>query len=317
MTRRIIFMGTPAFAVGTLNALVEAGHNVAAVITAPDKPAGRGRQPRASAVKERALELGLPLLQPERLRDPGFIAELDRINADLYVVVAFRMLPEVVWNKPPLGTINLHASLLPQYRGAAPINWAVINGERTTGLTTFKLQHAIDTGDILLQQTMDIGPDETAGELHDRMMVLGARLVVRTVDGLFAGTLHGTPQSIPDGTPLRSAPKLTPENTRIDVQAPAQRIHDLVRGLSPFPGAWCRWTDATGTTTHFKVLRTEVLDIPATRPAGSIDAREGSLVLHCSDRLLRLVEVQAEGRRRMYGEDFLRGLRDVRNVALA
>lgn len=317
MTRRIIFMGTPGFAVGTLNALVEAGHDVAAVVTAPDKPAGRGRQLRASAVKERALELGLRVLQPERLRAPEFIAELDAINAGLYVVVAFRMLPEAVWQLPPLGTINLHASLLPQYRGAAPINWAVINGEHTTGVTTFKIQHAIDTGDILLQEPIPIGPDETAGELHDRMMAIGAQLIVRTVDGLFAGTLTATPQQASEGMPMHTAPKLTPDNTRINVNAPAQRIHDLVRGLNPFPGAWCQWNEAGDASVHFKVLRTEVVEGAATKSPGTIDNLHGSLVLHCTDGLLQLAEVQAEGRRRMSGSEFLRGLRDVSGITLS
>ena len=194
--QRIIFMGTPEFAVGTLNALVLARIEVAAVITAPDKPAGRGRQMRGSAVKERALELNIPVLQPPKLKDAAFLDELDQINASLYVVVAFRMLPEAVWNRPEYGTVNLHASLLPDYRGAAPINWAVINGEHTTGVTTFKIQHAIDTGDILLQEPLEIGPDETAGELHDRMMSIGASLMVRTVHGL--STINNCrPQVIP------------------------------------------------------------------------------------------------------------------------
>lgn len=317
MTRRIIFMGTPEFAVGTLNALHQAGYDVAAVVTAPDKPAGRGQQLRASAVKQRALELGIPVLQPERLRAPEFIAELDAIHADLYVVVAFRMLPELVWNKPPLGTINLHASLLPQYRGAAPINWAVINGERTTGVTTFTIQHAIDTGDLLLQETIAVGPDETAGELHDRMLASGAALIVRTVAGLFDGTLTPVPQRVPGNATLHAAPKLTHDNTRIDVHAKAQRIHDLVRGLSPFPGAWCRWHAADGSSMHFKVLRTELLKGAPTKAPGTIEAHGGSLVLHCTDGLLRLVEVQAEGRRRVHGDDLLRGLRDTTGITLS
>ncbi len=317
MTRRIIFMGTPEFAVGTLNALTAAGHDVAAVVTAPDKPAGRGRQLRAPAVKQRAIELGIPVLQPERLRAPEFIAELDDINADLYVVVAFRMLPEMVWQRPPLGTINLHASLLPQYRGAAPINWAVINGEHTTGVTTFTIQHAIDTGDILLQEPIPVSPDETAGELHDRMMAIGAQLIVRTVDGLFAGTLTPEPQQALHEASLHAAPKLTQHSTRIDVQAHVQCIHDLVRGLSPFPGAWCKWNEADGTSMHFKVLRTELFSGTATRPPGTLEVRDGSLVMHCTDGLLRLVEVQAEGRRRMNADEFLRGLRDVSGIALS
>src|SRR5579871_5161312 len=205
-TVKIVFMGTPEFAVASLDALVDAGCNIVAVITSPDKPAGRGMQVSQSAVKKYALEKGLKVLQPEKLKNEEFLKELRSLAADLQIVVAFRMLPELVWNMPPMGTVNLHGSLLPQYRGAAPINWVIINGETETGVTTFKLQHDIDTGNILLQEKMPIGPDETAGELHDRMKATGANLLVRTIDGLIAGTLTGMPQeNLPD---LRHAPKI-------------------------------------------------------------------------------------------------------------
>src|ERR1700761_4827729 len=199
---RIVFMGTPEFAVASLDAIVQAGYQVVGVVTAPDKPAGRGMQLTESAVKKYAVSHGLLVLQPEKLRDPGFLAALRDLRADLQIVVAFRMLPEMVWNMPPMGTVNLHGSLLPQYRGAAPINWAVINGEKETGVTTFQLQHDIDTGSILLQDRFPIADTDTAGDVHDRMMVIGARLLVKTIDGLAASTLHGTPQENPPGFKL-------------------------------------------------------------------------------------------------------------------
>ena len=313
--QRIIFMGTPEFAVGTLNALVSAGFNVAAVVTAPDKPAGRGRQMRGSAVKERALELNIPVLQPPKLKDPAFLDELDRINASLYVVVAFRMLPEVVWNRPKYGTVNLHGSLLPDYRGAAPINWAVINGERTTGVTTFKIQHAIDTGDILLQEPLEIGPDETAGELHDRMMEIGATLMVRTVHGLFNNSIVATPQVIPEGREPRIAPKIGPELTRIHFNGTARNVHDLVRGMSPFPGAWCQW-QSDNTTSHFKVLRTRLTETSCTVEPGTVRIVEGAMQIACSDQWIEAEEVQAEGKRRMNAKEFVRGLRSDSGISL-
>lgn len=317
MKHRILFMGTPEFAVGTLNALHDAGHTIAAVVTAPDRPAGRGRQLRASAVKQRAVELALPVLQPERLRDPAFQATLDTIAADLYVVVAFRMLPEMVWQRPPLGTINLHGSLLPDYRGAAPINWAVINGERTTGVTTFLIQQAIDTGDILLREEITIGPDETAGELHDRMMAIGAGLVVRTVEGLYANALVPVPQPSSGTNAPKAAPKLGPSNTRIDLSAPAQRIHDLVRGLSPYPGAWCTWNEPGRGPAHFKLLRTGPIPGKPELPAGTVTAIDGELVLTCCDGRLRMLEVQLEGKRRMEGGELLRGLQTPDGIVLS
>ncbi len=312
---RILFMGTPAFAVASLDALVEAGHEVVGVITAPDRPAGRGRKLRASAIKERALELGLPALQPERLKAPDFLTQLEHIDADLQIVVAFRMLPQVVWSRPKLGTVNLHASLLPDYRGAAPINHAIINGEQHSGVTTFLIQQEIDTGDILLQEVVDIGPDETAGELHDRMMIVGATLIVRTVDGLAQGTLSPVPQKAPDQ--LHAAPKIDPAHCRIDVGAPAQRVHDLIRGMSPVPGAWCELHGATDGSMHFKVLRSaRTMDV-VNVPPGTVRVDGVRMFIACKDLWLEALEVQPEGRRRMHAAEFTRGLRRLDALRIA
>ena len=298
---RIVFMGTPDFAVASLDAIYRAGYPIVAVITAPDKPAGRGMQLTESAVKKYALEKGLAILQPEKLKAPVFLDELRSLSADLQVVVAFRMLPELVWNMPPMGTINLHASLLPQYRGAAPINWAVINGETETGVTTFKLQHDIDTGNILLQEKMPIGPDETAGELHDQMKQTGARLLVRTIDGIVAGTLTAQPQeNLPD---LRHAPKIFTETCRIDWTRSTSTVFNLIRGLSPFPAAF---THLDGKL--LKIYRA-VKEVSAPRvPAGQADTDSRSyLRFATADGYIRVTELQLEGKRRMSIEEFLRG----------
>jgi len=300
--------------VGTLDALVEAGFTITAVVTAPDRPAGRGRQLRASAVKQRAIALDLPVLQPERLRDPAFHQELDRHAAPLYVVVAFRMLPEIVWRRPQLGTVNLHASLLPDYRGAAPINWAIINGERISGVTTFLIGDTIDTGDILLQDRMEIGPDETAGELHDRMMRTGALAMVRTANGLFDGTLHSHPQAAHHA--LHDAPKLVPGNCRIRFEVAARQVHDLVRGLSPLPGAWCEWKGPDRTSQHFKLLRTRTTERSVDAPPGSVRFVDGRMFVACADLWIEAIEVQPEGRKRMSAADLVRGLRDQSGIVL-
>ncbi|MBK8493713.1 MAG: methionyl-tRNA formyltransferase [Chitinophagaceae bacterium] len=246
-------MGTPEFAVESLDALVKAGCNIVGVITAPDKPAGRGLQLQQSAVKKYAVENHLRVLQPEKLKNPVFLQELQSLQADLQVVVAFRMLPEVVWNMPPMGSVNLHGSLLPQYRGAAPINWAVINGEKETGVTTFKLKHEIDTGDILMQERFPIGEDENAGEVHDKMKIIGAQLLVKTVKGLADGSLLETPQSSNlnpessdrhpqlttlDSRLLKHAPKIFTETCKIDWSKPVDEVYNLVRGLAPYPAAY-------------------------------------------------------------------------------
>lgn len=308
--QRILFMGTPHFAVASLDALVSAGFDVAAVVTAPDKPAGRGRHLRASAVKERALELGLPVLQPEKLRDPQFISELDRLGASLYVVVAFRMLPEMVWAKPPLGTVNLHASLLPDYRGAAPINWAIINGERSTGVTTFFIQQQVDTGDLIAQASVEISSDMTAGELHDRLMVVGADLLTRTVGDVLTGSACRMPQVLPSDTELKIAPKLDPENCRIDWRRTSSNIHDHIRGLAPFPGAHAMLAPAGRDPMHFKVLRTRDLgtDGPIGEPGMVTITKEG-MTVRCGSGMVELLEVQPEGKRRMTAAEFINGSR--------
>ena len=238
---RIVFMGTPAFAVASLEALLAAGANVVGVVTAPDRPAGRGLELQPSAVKKAALQHNIPLLQPVKLKDPVFIEALRSWKADIQAIVAFRMLPEIVWNMPPLGSINVHASLLPNYRGAAPINWAIIQGEKETGITTFRLRQEIDTGGILLQEKTKIGPNTTAGELHDRLMHIGAQLLVRTLDKIAAGDCPETPQPETTATePWPIAPKIHTETCRIDWNQSSEKIWNLIRGLSPYPGAYTR-----------------------------------------------------------------------------
>lgn len=307
---RIVFMGTPPFAVASLDALVGAGLDVAAVVTAPDRPAGRGQQLRMSAVKERALALGLPLLQPEKLRSPEFHAQLDAIGASLYVVVAFRMLPQLVWARPSLGTINLHASLLPDYRGAAPINWAVMNGEQRTGVTTFFIQEAIDTGAILLREGTSIAPEETAGELHDRLMTIGSALLARTVKDILDGTAQAVPQEeLMHGT-LHHAPKLTPANCRIDWRRNAKEVHDHIRGLSPFPGAWSTLAIGDQPPQHFKVLRSRAARSSANSGPGTVQQQGEQFLVHCGNGSIELLDVQPEGKRRMDAASFLRGSRN-------
>lgn len=315
MGQRIIFMGTPPFAVASLAALVEAGIDVAAVVTAPDRPAGRGQQLRMSAVKEFALShptLRDRILQPEKLKDPGFHASLDATGASLYVVVAFRMLPEAVWNRPALGTINLHGSLLPDYRGAAPINWAVMNGETRTGVTTFFIRHEIDSGDVIARDVTSIGPEETAGEVHDRLMTMGAGLVVNSVRAILAGHAERQPQSAESG--IHPAPKLTPETCRIDWSRNAKAVHDHIRGLSPFPGAWSRLVGNDGSDQLFKLLRARVFAHGGTGMAGQVNVQNERLIVHCGEGAIEALEVQAEGKKRMAGAAFLRGLRNAHGM---
>jgi len=303
---RIVFMGTPEFAVASLAALVEAGCQIVGVVTAPDKPAGRGMQLQQSAVKKYAVEKGLTVLQPEKLKNPDFLTELKALQADLQIVVAFRMLPELVWNMPPMGTVNLHGSLLPQYRGAAPINWAVINGETETGVTTFKLQHAIDTGDILLADTIAIPFAMTAGELHDVMKEVGARLLVKTVQGLADGSLTATPQAtLVEGTTLQHAPKLFTDTCRIDWQNKAISIYNLIRGLSPFPAAFAQLDGKT-----LKIFQATIVENAPTVPPGQYQT-DGKTFLQfaCADGYIRVTELQLEGKKRMTVADFLRGYR--------
>jgi methionyl-tRNA formyltransferase len=305
---RIVFMGTPEFAVASLDALLQAGCHVVGVITAPDKPAGRGMQLTQSAVKQYAVANNLPVLQPEKLKSLTFIEQLSSLQADLQVVVAFRMLPELVWSMPPLGTINVHGSLLPQYRGAAPINWAVMNGEKETGVTTFKLQHEIDTGNILLQKSFAIGENETAGEVHDRMKLIGAALLVETVQGLAGGSLQEIRQSAtgqPSAASLKHAPKLFTETCRIDWHKSAAEIHNLIRGLSPFPGALA--------VLDGKILKvfssTKEITGHNNEPGSVISDGKTFLKFACADGFIHLLDLQLEGKKRMLAADFLRGYR--------
>ncbi len=313
-------MGTPEFAVASLEALVKAKCNIVGVITAPDKPAGRGMKVTESAVKKYSVRKGLKVLQPEKLKNPDFLNELRSLNADLQIVVAFRMLPESVWSMPPLGTINLHGSLLPQYRGAAPINWAVINGEKETGVTTFKLKHEIDTGNILLQESFPIDENETAGEVHDKMKEIGARVLVDTVKGLADGSLQETPQSTVDGlqsteettspltthnSQLKHAPKIFTQTCNIDWRKSIDEIHNLIRGLSPFPGAFTELGDKT-----LKIFRSEKeLSFPTSKPGKWESDGKTYLKFAARDGYILLKDIQLEGKKRMSIEDFLRGYR--------
>ena len=310
-------MGTPEFAVAPLRALVEGGYRVVAVVTMPDKPIGRGLKVQASPVKQYALSQQIPVLQPERLKDESFVAELRAFRAHLQVVVAFRMLPEVVWNMPPMGTFNLHASLLPQYRGAAPIQWAVMNGDAQTGVTTFLLKQEIDTGNILLQESLDVAPDEDGGSVHDRLMALGASMVPRTVDLLLSGDFRAVPQDELTHEALRPAPKLFKDNTRLDWNRPANTLYNMVRGLSPYPCAWTefevRVAAANGAVRSeritFKIqetaaeIRTGVPEVPGTVLT---DGRRYMKVA-VADGYLWIKKLQPAGKKPMAVEDYLRG----------
>lgn len=309
---RIIYMGTPDFAVESLRALVEGGYNVVAVVTMPDKPAGRGHQLQFSAVKQYALSVGLPILQPERLKEEAFLDELRSYQADLQIVVAFRMLPEVVWNMPRLGTFNLHASLLPQYRGAAPINWAVMNGDTETGATTFMLQHEIDTGNIILQERIPIADDENVGSVHDRLMIMGADLVTRTVDTIIAcennaQPLPTTPQD--NSIQLRPAPKIFKDTCAIDFSRTAQQIRNHVRGLSPYPAAWiCEMP-----TEHplAEILKgAKVYKVAVTQHA----EQKNHIIIPCADGYVDLLELQLPGKKRMDAAALLNGLKNSLNT---
>lgn len=310
---KIVFFGTPEFAVESLDALVSNGFNVAAVVTMPDKPAGRGNKLSMSAVKKYALEKHLPLLQPERLKDEGFVSALKEIGADLFIVIAFRMLPEVVWSMPPLGTFNLHGSLLPKYRGAAPINRAIMAGEKETGVTTFFLKHEIDTGDIISREAIEVGPDEDAGSVHDRLMAIGARLTLKTVNDILEGNLHTTPQDeLLKGTEPTPAPKIFKEDCRIDWKRTTSRIHNHVRGLSPYPAAWSELTlgGVYGTCeSTVKVIKTADIEPVAGLLPGELALINGHALAGTGDGAIELLTVQPAGKRPMNAADFLRGLR--------
>ncbi|MBS1921063.1 MAG: methionyl-tRNA formyltransferase [Bacteroidetes bacterium] len=301
-------MGTPEFAVASLEALVNAKCDIVAVVTAPDKLAGRGMKMTESPVKKYAVRHHLKVLQPEKFKNPDFLKELKSLNADLQIVVAFRMLPEIVWNMPPMGTINVHASLLPQYRGAAPINWAIINGEKETGITTFRLQHEIDTGNVLLQEKIEIRENETAGELHDRLKDLGAQVLLKTVHGLSEGSLQETPQPAllsTESIVLKNAPKIFTKTCGIDWNKPAHEIYNLIRGLSPYPGAFAELGDKT-----IKIFSAEKeMILPTSRIGHWESDKKTYLKFACADGYILLKDVQLEGKKRMLIEDFLRGYR--------
>jgi methionyl-tRNA formyltransferase len=301
---RIVFMGTPDFAVASLDALVQAGCNIVGVITAADKPAGRGMKLSGSAVKNYAVDKGLNILQPEKLKNPAFLEELRNLRADLQIVVAFRMLPELVWNMPSMGTVNLHGSLLPQYRGAAPINWAIINGETETGVTTFKLQHDIDTGNILLQERILIDDNETASELHDRMKIIGASLVVRTVQGLATNSLKDTPQKQFHANThvLKHAPKIFTETCKIDWNKPVNEVYNLIRGLSFYPGAFTFLNEKL-----LKIYRAEKNQTSDIAPGSFHSDKKSFLHFGCSSGFIAVKEIQLEGKKKMNIEEFLRG----------
>lgn len=300
---RIIFMGTPEFAVASLEKLIKERCNIVAVVTAPDKPAGRGMQLQQSAVKKFALLHNLKILQPEKLKSELFLQELEALRADLQIVVAFRMLPEMVWNMPPLGTINLHGSLLPHYRGAAPINWAVINGESETGVTTFKLKHQIDTGNILLQRKFPISKEDNAGTVHDRMMSIGADLLFETVQGIASEKLVEKPQ-VADAE-IKHAPKIFTETCKIDFSKPVVEVNNLVRGLSPYPTAFTFLGDK-----KLKIFSATADIKTHNKPIGSFST-DGKFLLefYCADGSIHVTDLQMEGKKRMKTEDFLRGFR--------
>jgi methionyl-tRNA formyltransferase len=300
---RIIFLGTPDFAVASLKALVEQGFPVVAVVTAPDKPAGRGLKLHMSAVKIYALAQNIPILQPDKLKNPDFLARLSAFKAEIQVVVAFRMLPEKVWNMPPMGTINVHASLLPQYRGAAPINWAIINGETQTGVTTFKLQHAIDTGAILLQEQVPVLPEDNMGSMYEKLKCAGAGLLLQTIAGLNSGTLIPKEQQFT--SELNHAPKIFKEDCKINWQQPAAQIHNLIRGLSPYPGAFTFLDNK-----QLKIFAASIKNDPMPGLPGTY-ATDGKTFLWfaAADAWLEVLELQPEGKKSMKTVDFLRGWR--------
>lgn len=312
---RIIFMGTPDFAVESLKALIDNGYQVVGVITAPDKPAGRGRQLSESAVKQYAIQQNLKVLQPEKLKNPEFIAELESLKADLQIVVAFRMLPEMVWNMPPMGTFNLHASLLPQYRGAAPLNWAIINGETETGVTTFLLSHEIDTGRIIFQEKVSIGENDSVGDLHDRMMNIGANLVLRTVEALADGNIQPIDQEqlIDQPELIKQAPKIFKDDCRIDWTKDTESVRNLIRGLSPYPTAWTELIHPE----KEEVLTAKIF--AAQRDNSSLPASPGTLrtdgkkylKIACPDGWLSITEIQLSGKKRMKIDELLRGFHEL------
>lgn len=307
---KIVFLGTPDFAVESLRRIHEGGYNIVGVITMPDKPAGRGHKLLHSPVKQYAVANNLPLLQPVNLKDPQFVEELRSLGANLFVVIAFRMLPEVVWSMPELGTFNLHASLLPKYRGAAPINWAVINGDTETGVTTFFLKHEIDTGDIIRQEKIDILPTDNVGDVHDKLMMLGAELTIDTIDHIIAGDLKPIPQDeILQGAEPTPAPKIFKDTCLIDWTKSAVNVHNLVRGLSPYPAAWTTMELDGRDPITMKVFDTAVVEWGGQLTPGKFTIDTGHLYVDCDDNRIEILSLQAAGKKRMPTADFLRGLK--------
>lgn len=308
-------MGTPHFAVEPLKAIVEMGWNVSAVVTVPDKPAGRGQKITESPVKTYAMQKGLNILQPERLKNESFIESLKFLNPDIIVVVAFRMLPESVWQVPRLGTFNLHASLLPQYRGAAPINWAIINGETKTGNTTFLIDNEIDTGKVLFRDEIAIGESETAGELHDKLMVKGGALVVKTIEALIQGHAEPMVQTnlVEPNSTLKPAPKLFKETCRITWENDSKSIYNIIRGLSPYPCAWSNLTLPDGTVTTAKIVRAQLSQL-AGSGAGTVNGKEKYLTISCGNGSIAVTQIQPAGKKVMEAAEFLRGLRGTGNL---
>jgi methionyl-tRNA formyltransferase len=305
---RIVFFGTPDFAVATLSNLVKNNFEIVAVVTAPDKPSGRGQQLGTSAVKDFALEHKLPLLQPVNMKSEDFIRELQTYHADIQIVVAFRMMPEVVWNMPKLGTMNLHGSLLPQYRGAAPINWAIINGEKKTGVTTFLLKHEIDTGNILLQREVEISPEDDFGSMYEKLKNIGADLVVETLHKLIKNEINPIPQDQLIDININHAPKLTKELGKINVDSDVTYNHNLVRGLAPHPAAYFEFVDQSGKAQSIKIFKSSVEEIQ-TSQAGLVSDQKTTLKLACKNGFLHIHELQLQGKKRMRTEEFLRGFK--------
>ncbi len=305
---RIVFMGTPEFAVRTLDRIVESGHEVCAVVTSPDRPAGRGQKIRQSAVKTYALGKELALLQPESLKNNDFIKKLEDIDADVFVVVAFRMLPVVVWKMPHKGTVNLHASLLPQYRGAAPINWAIINGEKKTGVSTFFINEVIDTGDIIMKKEQVITDKMNAGELHDQLMNAGAELMVQTLSSICAGIVVGNTQKDIDSTELKNAPKIYKADCKINFDTPSIQVYNKIRGLAPYPGAWCAMKiRSKNKLVSFKLFSSRQTDIIVEKDYNNILPGDNGILIPCSDTYILVSDFQMEGKRRMKYSEFIAG----------
>ena len=308
---KIVFFGTPDFAVESLDRLVKGGYNIVGVVTMPDKPAGRGHKMYQSPVKEYAVAHDLKLMQPVSLKDPEFVEELRSLNADLQIVIAFRMMPEVVWNMPPLGTFNLHASLLPKYRGAAPINWAVMNGDTETGVTTFFLKHEIDTGDIIQQERIAIAETDNVGVVHDKLMMLGAGMVIETVDAIIAGTVKPIPQEQllnKDEEPT-PAPKIFKETCEIDFTRSSRDVYNHIRGLSPYPAAWTTIKDSNGIEYALKIYETELPSEKIIGEPGMMVTTKDTLTFACADGSIEIKSLQLAGKKRMTTAEFLRGFK--------